>query len=248
MADRIFFYVSPENIAGDEFVLDPDESHHFKRVLRKTTGTNIWLSNGRGNVYRALVEAVDGNAVSGTILRSYPGWGESPRELHLALAILKREGMELAVEKAVELGVKSIQPVITERCVRRTVNVDRLSRIVVAAAKQCGRSYFPAIKEPVALASWVTRNRESDGYVACHAEGAITLKQWDESRSDKSRAVHVLVGPEGDFTPAEINLLKQHRIEIINLGQRRLRSETAALVSLAVLNELNSTPLTEEKE
>ncbi|NOZ03705.1 MAG: 16S rRNA (uracil(1498)-N(3))-methyltransferase [FCB group bacterium] len=248
MADRIFFYVSPENITGDEFILDPDESHHFQRVLRKPAGTDIWLSNGRGTMYRALVEEVDGQGVSGTILHAYPGWGENRQELHLALAILKRDRMELAVEKAVELGVKSIQPVIMDRCVRRTVNIDRLSRIVVATAKQCGRSYFPEVKEPVTLASWLTRNNKKDGYVACHAEGTLTLKHWNESGRDKTRPVHVIIGPEGDFTPAELSLLKQHGIEIINLGKRRLRSETAVLVSLAILNELNSTPLTEEKE
>ena len=224
------FYVNPFNVNGSTFQLDKAESNHATRVLRLKKGDEICLLNGAGIGYHAKINSIEKN-VSGTIKESIPDLGENKYSVNLASALIKRDRFELMLEKATELGVNEIQPLMLERCVKKTMNFERSQKIVISSAKQCYRSRFPVLHEPIDMKKLL---KNSDGQFISGLMGAD--KSLSELELDKN--VTVIIGPEGDFTENEIGQMKNAGVLFFNLGGRRLRAETAALNSLAVLNEL----------
>jgi 16S rRNA (uracil1498-N3)-methyltransferase len=224
------FYVNPFNVKGSTFQLDKAESNHATRVLRLKQGDEICLLDGAGIGYHAKIKSI-GKNVSGTIKESLPDLGENKYSVILAPALIKRDRFELMLEKATELGVNEIQPLTLERCVKKTMNFERSQKIVISSAKQCYRSRFPVLHEPINMKKLL---KNSDGQFISGLMGAD--KSLSELELDKN--VTVIIGPEGDFTENEIGQMKNAGVLFFNLGGRRLRAETAALNSLAVLNEL----------
>ena len=224
------FYVNPLTVNGSTFQLDKAESNHATRVLRLKKGDEICLLNGAGIGYHAKINSIEKN-VSGTIKESIPDLGENKYSVNLASALIKRDRFELMLEKATELGVNEIQPLMLERCVKKTMNFERSQKIVISSAKQCCRSRFPVLHEPINMKKLL---KNSDGQFISGLMGAD--KSLSELELDKN--VTVIIGPEGDFTENEIGQMKNAGVLFFNLGGRRLRAETAALNSLAVLNEL----------
>ncbi len=224
------FYVNPLNVNGSTFQLDKAESNHATRVLRLKKGDEICLLNGAGIGYHAKIKSIEKN-VSGTIKESIPDLGENKYSVNLASALIKRDRFELMLEKATELGVNEIQPLTLERCVKKTMNFERSQKIVISSAKQCCRSRFPMLHEPIDMKKLL---KNSDGQFISGLMDADKL--LSELELDKN--VTVIIGPEGDFTENEIGQMKNAGVLFFNLGGRRLRAETAALNSLAVLNEL----------
>jgi len=224
------FYVNPLNVNGSTFQLDKAESNHATRVLRLKKGDEICLLNGAGIGYHAKIKSIEKN-VSGTIKESIPDLGENKCSVNLASALIKRDRFELMLEKATELGVNEIQPLMLERCVKKTMNFERSQKIVISSAKQCYRSRFPVLHEPMDMKKLL---KNSDGQFISGLIGAD--KSLSELELDNN--VTVIIGPEGDFTENEIGQMKNAGVLFFNLGGRRLRAETAALNSLAVLNEL----------
>jgi len=224
------FYVNPINVNGSTFQLDEAESNHATRVLRLIKGDEICLLNGVGIGYHAEIKSIEKN-VSGTIIEVKPDLGENKYSFNLASALIKRDRFELMLEKATELGVQEIQPLIIERCVKTTMNFERSQKIIISSAKQCCRSRFPMLHEPIDM---ITLLKNSDGQLIAGLMGA------DKSLSELEleNNVTVIIGPEGDFTENEIGQMKNAGVLFFNLGGRRLRAETAALNSLAILNEL----------
>ena len=135
------------------------------------------------------------------------------------------------IQVAAELGVNKIQPLTLDRCVKKTMNFERSQKIIISSAKQCYRSRFPVLHEPIDMKKLL---KNSDGQFISGLMGAD--KSLSELELDKN--VTVIIGPEGDFTENEIGQMKNAGVLFFNLGGRRLRAETAALNSLAVLNEL----------
>ena len=222
--------MNPLNVNGSTFQLDKAESNHATRVLRLKKGDEICLLNGAGIGYHAKINSIEKN-VSGTIKESIPDLGENKYSVNLASALIKRDRFELMLEKATELGVNEIQPLMLERCVKKTMNFERSQKIVISSAKQCCRSRFPVLHEPMDMKKLL---KNSDGQFISGLMGAD--KSLSELELDKN--VTVIIGPEGDFTENEIGQMKNAGVLFFNLGGRRLRAETAALNSLAVLNEL----------
>ena len=224
------FYVNPLNVNGSTFQLDKAESNHATRVLRLKQGDEICLLDGAGIGYHAKIKSI-GKNVSGTIKESLPDLGENKYSVILAPALIKRDRFELMLEKATELGVNEIQPLTFERCVKKTMNFERSQKIVISSSKQCRRSRFPVLHEPIDIKKIL---KNTDGQFISGLMGAD--KSLSELELDKN--VTVIIGPEGDFTENEIGQMKNAGVIFFNLGGRRLRAETAALNSLAVLNEL----------
>ena len=224
------FYVNPLNVNGSTFQLDKAESNHATRVLRLKKGDEICLLDGAGIGYHAKIKSIEKN-VSGTIKESIPDLGENKCSVNLASALIKRDRFELMLEKATELGVHEIQPLMLERCVKTTMNFERSQKIIISSAKQCCRSRFPVLHEPIDMKKLL---KNSDGQFISGLMGAE--KSLSELELDKN--VTVIIGPEGDFSEDEIEQMKNAGVLFFNLGERRLRAETAALNSLAVLNEL----------
>ena len=225
------FYVNPTNIEGDNFYLDPEESNHATRVLRLTIGDEITLLNGIGFGYHGLIKSV-GKTVSGSIIETWEGLGENKIPITLAPALIKRDRFELMLEKSTELGVTGIHPLVLDRCVKKDLNFKRSQKLIISAAKQSKRSRFPILGMPKNLASALN----VDAQIICGRMGAE--QSISQLSLDSSRNVMVIIGPEGDFSDNEFALMEKANVLFYNLGKRRLRAETAALNSLAVLNEI----------
>ncbi len=236
-SEKHFFQVLPNQVNGETFELTETESHHLTRVLRLREGATIWLLDGVGTAYRAQVEDVASGRVQGRILRRYPNYGETVVPLHLGLGLLKRDRMEWAVEKATEAGIKSITPLLLDRCVKRSLRRERLEKVAQAAAKQCGRSVIPEVHDTLSLNQWLEICSPGRSLV-CSQDTKLSLSEWYRSAVPHTTDLFILIGPEGDFSPREKDLLGQAPMTAIHLGPRRLRSETAVITALAILNEL----------
>ncbi len=226
------FFISPDNVNGNSFFLDKRESHHASNVFRLGPGDVISLLNGKGLGYKAIIERIEGGIVHGRIEELIDQMGENSIEIIIAPALLKRDRFEGLIEKATELGVKEIHPLVAEHCTKRTVNIERCKKIIIASAKQCQRSYFPVIKEPNTMVKWLNKPREQ-----CFA-GVIGAKsRLKKFNYNKNLPIYILIGPEGDFSVKELDLLKEFGVKLFSLGNRKLRAETAAQTTLSILNE-----------
>ena len=230
MADEHFFYISPDNISKNCFTLDAEEAHHALNVLRLQVDDEIWLLDGVGIAYRGIIKN-NGQEVSGEIIAESPGFSEPKVKMHLAVGLIKKDRFEWLLEKAVECGALSITPLLLDRCLKKTLNLERSQKIVRTAAKQCGRSRFPKLNEPTSLDNYL--NDKSDLTVCLQSEGETSLTTWQREKSPNK--VSVLIGPEGDFSENEMNVIRDNNINIVSLGNRRLRTETAAITALNII-------------
>ena len=236
MPDKLFFFVDPKNISNSNFTLDKTESNHLLKVLRVKVGSEIWLTDGSGNSYRAILQTYRSNIVGGKILQVLPQYSENIFEISCAIGILKKNKMDLVVEKATELGVTRIIPLILDRSIKRDVNIVRLYRIAQATVKQCGRSVIPEIFNPIRLDD-LLKIYGNDNLIVCHKSGKLIDSRLLKSAKNK-KEILLFIGPEGDFSKSEIIQLKKHNAKFINLGNRRLRSETAVITALSLLNNI----------
>ena len=226
--DEIFLQVHPSAINNNQFKLSANESHHFLKSLRGSVGDEVFLLDGLGTAFQAQVNAIDNSIVRGNIDKSFANYGENRKNIHLSLGLIKGKRMDIAIEKSVEFGVKSIHPILFDRSIKKSLNHQRLSKIIASAAKQCGRSFFPDIKETLPFSDWVDKYNEDNLFV-CHFQGKSKLEKIVDAESDN---ITIVVGPEGDFSKSEISLINHHKIPLVNLGPRRLRSESACISSL----------------
>ena len=147
------FYVKPNNIINERFFLCEDESKHALKVLRLKIGDLIILIDGRSTGYIGEIKRVNKKELSGNIKKVVKNLGENKNTVHIYPALFKKSRFEILLEKATELGVKEIHPLIMNRSVIQTIDLDRCKKILIASAKQCRRSFFPIIHEPKSLES-----------------------------------------------------------------------------------------------
>ena len=228
-----FFSIQPDQINTDQFSLSESESAHYTRSLRGNPGSIIWLLDGHGMAYEGQVTSTQ-NQVSGSILQSIPNYGESEYAIHLVIGLVKGSRMDMVIEKATELGVKSIHPILADRSVKNKLNMERAQRIIISAAKQAGRSLFPTIHKPIQLKDWL-QSHEKDKKLLGHMTGTLSLAN---ALGNEKNEVYVIIGPEGDFSTDEIEAMNHANVEVASLGPRRLRSESAAVAAIANLNQL----------
>ncbi len=242
------FYIPSTAWNPDRLALDAQETHHATDVLRMRAGDRATVFDGEGN--EAEVELVKPGR-HGTELRriSVTKTAPLPCRITLAQAVPKGKNMELIIEKATELGVSAIAPLLSERTVVRGTEDDHIrkqskwQRVAVEACKQCGQNFLPRVAKPCTPRDLFARGEKFDLMLVGSLQGdAVPMKQiFAEVASKRPRSVLILIGPEGDFTPAEIALAKSHGCRPITLGPIILRTETAAIYCVSVLNhELQS--------
>ena len=227
------FFLSPNNLHGKLFSLDEKESHHASHVFRLGPGDMISLLDGEGFGYHGIIEKEDDGIICGRIEKTFQHLGENKSRMIIVPALLKRDRFEVLIEKATELGVKEIQPILTERCIKRKINMERCQKIIRSSSKQCQRSHFPIIHEPVEIIDWLSEPKKQ-----CFAGMIGTKDRLTNFKYDKDISVSILIGPEGDFSNQELEQMKTAGVKLFSLGNRRLRAETAAQASLSILNEL----------
>lgn len=228
------FYAPPENIHGQKVRLPDDEAHHAARVLRKQPGDEIVVVDGAGGWYRVRLEQVDRRQVTGSIVAAQREVGEPRYRLRLGLAVLKnRNRFETFLEKAAELGVAEVVPLLTERTEKTGFKLQRAHNILLAAMKQCGRSRLVRLTDPQPLET-VLHAAGADLRLLCHEQAETDHAFAEHLRTHRSAtSIDVLIGPEGGFTDAEVEAARAAGWSVASLGTRRLRAETAALTAAA---------------
>jgi RNA methyltransferase, RsmE family len=239
------FYIPPEKWAPDAPILSGAEAHHAGRVLRLKTGTRIAVFDGRGREVTAEILAVTGDEVR---LRKLHEGRTAPLRCRIALAqaIPKGKNMDLIVKKAVEIGASEIMPLMSDRTV---VNLrdnasehkqQKWQQIAIEAAKQSGQNWLPVVHTAQSVRDFFTAIGAFDlKLIGSLQPDAVHLKSvlahYEHDHSARPSSVLICVGPEGDFTPAELNLARAHGCVPITLGPIVLRVETAAIYCLSVL-------------
>lgn len=230
------------DLAGPDYTLGEEESRHCVRVLRLGRGDTLHITDGRGNLYRCRITDDDPRRCTVRVSEVEREYGRLPYRLTLGVAPTKQiERFEWFLEKATEVGVDTLVPLETARSERRTIKADRENRVVTAAMKQSLKAYHPCLRDMTPLRTLLKEPFAGQKFIA-HCDGARS-EQGKGYLYDLLRPggdVLLLIGPEGDFTPEEIDAALAHGFREVSLGNQRLRTETAA-VAAAVLVSVRNT-------
>ena len=240
------FYAPPIAFALEEQTvsLSADEARHARHILRLQPGDEVFVFDGAGKEFRCAVrEFVRDGAVLDVLEDVEPARPESPLNLALGIALLKGEKFDLVVQKATELGASRIVPVATTRADVRVRNGDeamrkvtRWQRIALEAAKQCGRAHLMEIEEPVVFKALIDRPaREGELRLMFAERNGTSLADVARNPQTGSVKVCALIGSEGGWTNEEIELARAAGWQIVTLGGRTLRAETAAIAVVTLL-------------
>ena len=230
----------PEAAPGARIALPEHSAHHARDVLRLRSGAAVRVFDGRGAEYDARLDAVSRAGVTGHVTGTAQARPESPLRVTLALSPLKGDRMELAIQKATELGVAEIRPVVTVRTdavarpALRGARQERWEKVASGAAEQCGRAVVPVVAPTAALPAFLA---------APPAGARVVLLERDEGQPalaeiPRPDALTILVGPAGGWEPREIDDLARAGFAAVRLGPRILRAETAAIAALTAAQVL----------
>lgn len=230
------FYVS--GIQGNACILSDEESWHCTRVLRLGEGDRVSLTDGRGNMYEGIMTKVHHKGSLVEIVKTTHNCGRRNWHLQIAIAPTKNtDRFEWFLEKATEIGIDSITPLLCEHAERVVVKMPRLEKVLVAAMKQSLKAYLPELHQPGKFREIITADFTGQKFIAyCVTGKEGALHKVYRPGSDAL----VLIGPEGDFSQAEVELAKNHGFIPVNLGESRLRTETAGIVACHTINLLNN--------
>ncbi len=232
---QLFF---SQNISGEKIFLDEEESKHCAKVLRKKAGDAIEVIDGKGNYYRAAVSLADFRKTEAIIQERFSNWNVPDYKLSIAIAPTKNaERFEWFCEKACEIGVYRIIPLLTARTERNTIKPERIRKIFISAVKQSGKALLPELKDAFTFNELINISSET------HAQKFIAWCETNREQHLKKRYKPgkdslLLIGPEGDFTPAETALAQSNGFETVSLGNNRLRTETAGVFACSMVNLL----------
>jgi 16S rRNA (uracil1498-N3)-methyltransferase len=229
------FYV-PNLTAGN--VLPEEESQHAVKVLRLQIGAEITVVDGVGGFYKARITQPHPKHCSFEIFETQTGFGKRDYKLHIAIAPTKNiERLEWFIEKATEIGIDEITPVICRFSERKIVKEERLEKIIVSAAKQSLKAYFPKLNSLCTFDELMKKHEASHKFIAhCYEEDKRLL----QTEIIKSKDVLILIGPEGDFSKEEVQKAISLGFVPVSLGESRLRTETAGVVAchtVAIINQ-----------
>lgn len=214
-----------------------EESRHMVKVLRKTLGDQLHITNGLGWLFTAEITQADSKNCMAKITHS-KFEDKHKYQLHLAVAPTKmNDRFEWFLEKATEIGIDSITPIFCENSERRVVKAERFEKILQSAMKQSLSCYLPKLNAALSFHDFINQEFEGDRYIAhCEDTQKLSLKNAVQPKTK----ITILIGPEGDFSASEIGLAKAKHFKSVTLGNTRLRTETAAIVachSVAFVNE-----------
>jgi 16S rRNA (uracil1498-N3)-methyltransferase len=226
------------DIASNYYSLSEEESRHCQKVLRLHEGDVIHLTDGRGTLYDAQIVDARGKQVAVEVTSRKEHYGRRDYSLHLAVAPTKNiDRFEWFLEKATEIGVDEITPLICEHSERRQLRNDRLEKIITSAVKQSLKAYHPVLQPLSEYKKFISAKREGQLFIAHLDETNPVLLQ---AVYRKGGPVTILIGPEGDFSDAELASALKAFYRCVSLGNSRLRTETAAVVACHAVAMLNS--------
>jgi len=225
--DIPYFYITESPAAGTQIALKEDTSKHCIQVLRMKAGEPLILTNGLGALYHATITREDKRNCLVSIDKA-EHTNASPRKVTMGISLLKNANrLEWFLEKATELGIAAIVPLICHRTEKQYFRQDRMNNIVISAMLQSKQTFLPVLSEPVSFETFIQKHCSQQNFIAhCIEADKQTLNQFQLGNE-----LSILIGPEGDFTPDEITLALQNNYQPISLGNTRLRTETAGIVA-----------------
>ncbi|WP_396169837.1 16S rRNA (uracil(1498)-N(3))-methyltransferase [Flavobacterium sp.] len=222
------FYSPTINETLTSFIFDKEESKHIIKVLRKQERDILYVTNGLGFLFKTEIALASDSKCTVNVLSFTKQ--ETPKfHMHLAVAPTKmNERYEWFLEKATEIGIQEITPIICDHSERKVIKMDRYQKIIESAMKQSLHYYLPKLNEPILLKDFLKIELKGQKYIA-HCEE--TNKKSLKSQLLPNEDVTLLIGPEGDFSVKEIEMALNNKYIPISLGETRLRTETAAIVA-----------------
>ncbi len=220
--------------------LEEDEAKHCIKVLRHKEGDQIHVIDGKGSMFEARIIEAKKDHIQANILHTWPNWGEHPYQISLCISPLRlKDRFEWIIEKSVELGVNEIHLM---QCAYTTpypkIKLERLAQMIITALKQCKRSRVPELFPLKSFKEVLTETQKAHGFIGyCEATNMI---QTFTSEIMSNKHLNLFIGPEGDFSTAEIEEARNIDLHEISLGTNRLRSETAAIYGLSVFKMVKS--------
>jgi 16S rRNA (uracil1498-N3)-methyltransferase len=228
--------LSSETDSGTNIILGAEESMHCARVLRLESGSTIEITNGKGWIFKGILVNSNPKACSVNI-SGKDFFGKNRADIHIAVAPTKNiNRYEWFLEKATEIGIDEISPLICRHSERQNLRIDRLNKVITAAVKQSLNSWHPILNQPSSFMDFMKQSAEGQKFIA-YVD--------DKPRPHLKEIYHkgipaiVLIGPEGDFSQDEIELALQCGYKAVSLGKSRLRTETAAVVACHTINLSN---------
>ena len=217
------FFVNNSLRQGENDIVDENISNQLRKVFRAKVGYEVMLLDNSGKEFLSIIKSFTKDGVvfdcgEGREVKNMPN-----RRINIFLSIIKKDHFELALEKCVELGVYSINPVIAERSEKKDLNFERLNKIAKEASEQSERGMLPVINPISNLEDAIVKSEGSK--IAFHTTGQIFIKEEFEADEE----VSIFIGPEGGWTEKEIEIFEKNNIEILSLGNQILRAETATI-------------------
>jgi 16S rRNA (uracil1498-N3)-methyltransferase len=229
---QLFYLQNPNS----EIILSSEESKHATKVLRKKEGDILNFTDGKGSFYKAEITVADSRKCRLQIISTEQKPKQHNYHLHIAIAPTKNmDRYEWFLEKATEIGIDEITPIICEHSERKVLKTERCNRILLSAMKQSLKFHLPKLNEAISLKDFLKQDFEENKYIA-HCEDGDKLELRAEEKAEKTL---ILIGPEGDFSLTEIEMALQNQFKAVSLGTSRLRTETAGIVAVHTINIKN---------
>ncbi len=230
----IIFYTS--KIENSVAYLQDEEARHCSKVLRKRVGDTLRLTDGKGHFYEGELVEISKKFCKVNIAKK---WQESLRDYELTIAISIQKNMnrfEWFLEKSIEIGIDKIVPLICSRTEKRKMNMERMQKILIAAAKQSLKAKFPVLTEPIAFNEYIQSLKGENNYIgALFGDTPQYLGKAIKSKGNYT----IIIGPEGDFTEEELQKAVDFGVKPVSLGKPRFRVETAGVVATQIVNTIN---------
>lgn len=224
------------DIAGIEYTFTEDESKHAIRVLRLNLGEEVHLVDGKGNLYEAVIAETHPKRCKVLVKNVITAYEKRNYHLHIAISPLKNpDRFEWFLEKATEIGIDEITPLLCDRSEKKNLNPDRANRIIESAMKQSIKAYHPVL-HPLTKLNDLVKKATEEVKMVCSCEGQRKLIR--DCYKPGQQAL-ILIGPEGDFTEEELALAVKSGFQMISLGESRLRTETAGIAAVHSINFMN---------
>ncbi len=229
-----------KDIEGGICRLDQDESGHCIKVLRHRAGDEISVIDGCGTLYTCRITSDSHKGVEAMVISQEESWGAHPYRLNMAVCPTKNnDRFEWFAEKACEIGFDELSPIIGEHSERRILKTQRVEKILVSAAKQSLKAAVPTVNEPVSVKDFIKAHASDNALkmiAYCFEDESVPRRSIKEVLDESDcRDIIIMIGPEGDFSESEARLALDSGFIPVHLGASRLRTETAALTSVAAV-------------
>ncbi len=230
-------FLEPEKILRDRAIIDGSNVKYLTNVLRSSIGDDLTLLDGLGKAYKGKIISITRDKIEVQIIKAFEINTESPLDITLAQGIPKAEKMEIIIQKATELGIKKIVPLITQRAVVRSkspARLERWSKIAISSAQQSGRSKIPLIDSITGYKEFLSCELSEVSIIFYEGKVKKGLREFLKELKDV-KSLTFLIGPEGGFTEVEVGMALKKGFTPVGLGPRILRTETAAITALSIL-------------